>query len=523
MPTLEEAISTSRAEEVTPAGGVVVRAPPDRRRSPRGLLRWIERQSLFIVGVGAVGALSLQLVPDHLNQDGWLALVGGRYVAQHGIPHHDTLNVITHGAQWIDQQWLAQLALYGVQRVGGLALYGVVYVALGLAGLVMAITAGRRFGGTERHVVWVLPIAAFLYFAGSFQIRTQGFAYPVFVATLWLLADGARAPGRRRTYLVFPLLILWGNLHGSVTIGVALAMVYGLTLLVADLRSGAGSLPGRLRSVRLRSMAFLLVPALCLVATPYGLSIVSYYHQTILNPEFGKVVTEWQPVTTILVLAVPFFALACATVWLLGRSGSRTPLFDQLTLLLLAAAAIFTLRNITWFALAVTVLLPATISRVFSSGVLPARRPRLNLVLAGAGIALLLVSTIAVLVQPSSWFERGYDRRAAGIAAGLVLRHPDARVYADVHFSDWLLWHEPALSGRIAFDIRFELLTQHQLVALADVTQTPVSSSDDIVRPYSVLVLDPGNSSSTRILLDRGQTHVILRNNHVVVATRGLS
>jgi len=101
-----------------------------------------------------------------------------------------------------------------------------------------------------------------------------------------------------------------------------------------------------------------------------------------------------------------------------------------------------------------------------------------------------------------------------------VLRHPDARVYADVHFSDWLLWHEPALAGRIAFDIRFELLTQRQLVALADVTQTPVSSSDDIVRPYSVLVLDPGNSSSTRILLHREQTHVILRNSHVEVASR---
>ncbi len=84
------------------------------------------------------------------------------------------------------------------------------------------------------------------------SIRTQGFAYPLFVATLWLLASEVRSPvRRRRVYWVFPMLVLWGNLHGSVTLGAGLAVLYGLVLLIGNLRrSGfvASRTPARWRS-----------------------------------------------------------------------------------------------------------------------------------------------------------------------------------------------------------------------------------------------------------------------------------
>jgi hypothetical protein len=36
----------------------------------------------------------------------------------------------------------------------------------------------------------------------------------------------------------------------------------------------------------------------------------------------------------------------------------------------------------------------------------------------------------------------------------------------DVH-SDWLLWKEPQLEGRLAYDVRFELLEPGQLAKLS--------------------------------------------------------
>jgi hypothetical protein len=44
--------------------------------------------------------------------------VSGREVAQHGLPHHDSLTLWTLGARWIDQQWLGQLFYYGLARRG---------------------------------------------------------------------------------------------------------------------------------------------------------------------------------------------------------------------------------------------------------------------------------------------------------------------------------------------------------------------------------------------------------------------
>jgi hypothetical protein len=500
--------------------GIVAGVSPVAGRSRSDLRRvfhWLEAQALFVAAIGAVAAFSLARIPDHLNQDGWLALVGGRYVASHGIPQHDSLTVMAHGARWIDQQWLAQLLMYGLHQAGGLALYALVYVALAIAGLGMSIAAARAFGASERHVLWVFPLTGFLYFAGSFQIRTQGFAYPLFAATLWLLASEAHSkrPGRR-VYLVLPLLVLWGNLHGSVTMGAGLAVLYGLTLLVADVRkSGWREIMG---GVRRQTLVFLVAPILCLFITPYGTSIVAYYDETLLNPAFGKLVTEWQPVTSMAVIAVPFFALVLGTVWLLGRCGRRLPLFDHLALVALAVAGILAIRNITWFALGVAILVPPMLTALVPGSSKQRRRPAVNLALATAALTALVALVISVATEPASWFQRGYDHRAVTTVSAAVKQHPGALIFADVRFGDWLLWEDPALAGHLAYDTRFELLTARQLEAIAAVTATPAPGQRDTLRPYRLLVLDATSKPVKHLVLARRGTRILLDGRNVVVA-----
>jgi MFS family permease len=481
-------------------------------RRVRSAMSWLERQALFVAGLATVAGVILAKVPSHINQDGWLALLDGRYVAQHGIPHADTLAVLTHGARWIDQQWLAQLAIYGLHQLGGLPLYSIVYVALTVGSFGIAIVAARRLGGSEAHVIWVLPVA-FLYFAGSVEIRTQGFAYPLFVGTLWLLSSEIRVPGRRRVYWVFPLLILWANLHGSASLGAGLAALYGVSLLVEDLRSG------RPWHVRGRGLAFVIGAPLCLLVTPYGISGLTYYRETLLNPAFKTLVVEWQPVTAFAVLAIPFFVAAFATVWVLGYTRGRARLFEALTLLALIAAAVAAVRNITWFALALIMLLPSTLGTVVAARPAAPRRRRLNLAMVGASAILLLAALVTVATKPSSWFERGYDPRALAQVAAVVHRQPGVRIYAAGHFADWLVWHDPSLAGHIAYDSRLELLTGKQLRELADLTEIRAPGAHNILTGYGLLVLEtPGRTS--QLLLDQPGTHVIVRGHGVAVATR---
>ena len=117
-----------------------------------------ERESMLVVVVGAYTCGLLARLPDQLHQDGWLALVSGRFVAHAGLPSTDSLTAWTAGAKWVDQQWLAQLTFYRLFQLGGLRLVMLAHVALLAAALGLAIVAARWRGGSARSVALVASI-----------------------------------------------------------------------------------------------------------------------------------------------------------------------------------------------------------------------------------------------------------------------------------------------------------------------------------------------------------------------------
>jgi hypothetical protein len=365
----------------------------------------------------------------------------------------------------------------------------------------------------------MLPLGTFFYMVTAVTIRTQGFAYPLFVATLWLLAAEARRPTRLRWLATFPVLVIWANLHGSVTLGVGIAVIYGATVLASGYRAaGVRGLRGP------RGLAFVLGAPLALLATPYGLAIVHYYRVTLFNPGFGKLVTEWQPVTSYTILAIPLLALIFGTLWALGRSGRRTPAFDQLVLAVLALGAIDAVRNITWFGLAVMVLLPATITQLRPDAPQGLRRARVNVALALAAAGLAAIATVAVLARPTSWFDSAYPQRGVSTIERIVAARPRTKIFADVRFADWLVWEDPALAGHIAYDTSLENLTDAQLQSLSSLTADHGPGVPGTLAPYTVLVLYPNasNRATNRILLARRGVKLVLRTKKVIIATKPL-
>src|SRR3989442_11116904 len=111
-------------------------------------LAGIERESLLIVLVCLYTCgLVARLPSDQLRQDGWLALVGGRFVAHAGLPSTDSLTAWTAGAHWVDQQWLAQLILFHLSGIGGLRLLVLTHVALLAPSPALAGITTRGGGG----------------------------------------------------------------------------------------------------------------------------------------------------------------------------------------------------------------------------------------------------------------------------------------------------------------------------------------------------------------------------------------
>ena len=112
--------------------------------SRSGLQAWMEANALYIAAFAAVVVMSAAGIPAHLSQDGWLAMVAGRIIAEHGIPHHDFLTVMAYGVPWHDQQWLAQLIIYELYQLGGMALFTIFYVVLTGLSFAGAIAVGAQ-------------------------------------------------------------------------------------------------------------------------------------------------------------------------------------------------------------------------------------------------------------------------------------------------------------------------------------------------------------------------------------------
>ena len=478
---------------------------------------WCEARALFIVAVSAVLVLSLAGIPAHFAQDGWLALIGGRLIAEHGIPSHDYFTHMAYGVRWTDQQWLAQLVMYELERIGGMQLLTVAYVFITGGAFAAAIGTARRLKAQDLHVLAMLPLGAFFYLATAVSIRTQGFAYPLFIATLYLLATDTRSEQPlKRTYAVFPILIVWANLHGSVTMGVGLAVVYGVSHAFNQARRH-----GLRAAINRRSAIFVVGAPLTLFVTPYGTQMVHYYRVTLMNPEFSKLVVEWKPVTSMPVLAVPLALLIAGMLYTLIRTIRRTPVFDVLTLLMLAAGAVMAVRNVTWFGLATVALLPPAVSTLKRNRPAPLRRARINRAFALTMIVLTALMAVVTLGRPASWFTSGYSNSTVTSLKQLIAKDPSAKIFADVHYADWLIWEDPQLfSGRVAYDTSLELLNDSQLRQVALISGSQARTGvPGLLRPYAIWVLNPANKAANRSLLAQPGVRTVSKDKQAIIAT----
>jgi hypothetical protein len=509
-----------------------IEAPRVRARAPvvarlRSAAIGREYDLLLSITIAVAAGILLVLAPAAFDDDTWLALVAGRELWSTGLPHHELLTSISHGVNWVDDQWLSQSLMYALYRIGGLGLLAVVHAGLITSGVAGTVLGARRLGGSARTVMRLLPLGLWLVLFSQ-EVRTQAYVYPLFVATLYLLAEDSRRPSRR-VYWCVPLLVLWANLHGSATLGAGLVSLRGITIAWEQRHT-------LLKNPRAwtRPLTLTIAAPLCLLATPYGASAITYYHNTLLNPAFHRFVTEWQPVTSVPLFAVPFFALAAVAVWSFGRHAGRTTLWERCALLALTIGAITAVRNVSWFGLAWLMVLPVSVDAAFSSRAKRRQsRPLLNLSLVAIAFAALTVIVGTTLSRPVSTFERAYPRGVLRAVDAATQADRSLRVFADVRIADWLLWNQPRLRGRVAYDARFELLSAQQLRALVSFQAVTGVGWNRITRGYRLLVLnykevpasvkaveaEPGD----RVLYRHGGYEVILRSTSGAASTSQIS
>lgn len=452
----------------------------------------------FLVGLLALWAVAFAAIgAQTLVQDSWMTLVGGRDVAASWLPHVESLTAIPHGRAWVDQQWLAELGFYGAWKAGGIRLVLALQALTMEAVLVVGVVTARRLGASRRGVaagaMLLLVLAPW-----ALQLRAQTFALLLFALVFSLLALDSRAPSAR-VLLVLPLLVVWANVHGSVVLGAGVVVLRALTRVLG----------GRLsRPEALRTLALLAGAPLAVFASPYALDLPHYYALMLLHPPFAAFVVEWQP-TVLGPLTVAFFAVATVLAVLAGRHRGRLTRFEEVALLALAAASLTAERNIVWFALATLVSAPRLFTEVNDADT-PVRPRERHLNLGVAALALVAAAALAAAGPVGA--ARGPVRVGDAVAA-LAARDPSLRVFPNDAWGDWLLWTHPELAGRVAYDVRFELMTGREVRSLVLLRG---GLSGRLARGYRLFVVDRSREQKTRAwLLDVRHGRVVAHDGSV--------
>ena len=429
-------------------------AAPAWRRD--GALGWLLAAAGLILAGNAV-------VSSRLFADSYYDLYDGRYILAHGIPHRNVATVASHGAPWIDQQWLAHVIYYGAWAAGGYPAVAVLSAALVTAGFaVLGLLMLRRGVPPPRMFGWTL--LAFAVCLGNTVVRAQSFGYLFFALTLWLIVTDAELPRPRgRTWLAIPVLVAWANTHGSVLLGAGLLAAY----------SAGQAARWLLRGGRRRALGYLLLGGCGLAAvaaTPYGLATVGYYRLLIGNPVLARYVMEWAPPSPAYPLSWAFFAvlgLVTACVLLGWRRGARPDPVLALIALTLACAALTAIRNQAWFGIGGSLLAADSLARA-GAGQAAALRSGFRRAVAAALAGCAAASLLYLAVTPPALYQSGVPVRALDVAASIAARNPALRVIGDDWSGTAMLWLHPGMLGRVGFDIREELYDRAQLTAYFD-------------------------------------------------------
>lgn len=376
--------------------------PPDQEPAsePRRVPVWT---ALAVATSLAVLAASVIVGADTM----WLVALGDVVLRTGSVPVGLPFAVVDTTA-WPPVPALGGVLLALVDHLGPLGLPAV-ELAAAVALLSLLAVAARRLGATDGATAAAVFLVALGTFPALMVVRAQLLSLVPFAVLLLILRGESRRPSTRVWWLV-PLVAVWGNLHGTVLLGVA---VGGCYLLVGRLRRDPWTAAGVLASML---VALLLNPA--------GLRTPAYYYGVFTNETARQHILLWAP----LQLSAPFdLLLVVTTLLLLGLAlFSRRPVWEYVAAAGLLVSAASAARNGIW--LSMFAVAPAAAGLTALLGRRTRSRP------AGLLRAVALVCTVAMvclsaalLVQREPAFAADADdaRAIARLAAGRTVLAPE--------------------------------------------------------------------------------------------------
>ena len=410
------------------------------RRSKMITMHLTIRRVFFIFLFFSLFLMTLCPIAD---PDFWWHLRTGQLIVQtHAIPNIDPFSFTNSGKPWVAHEWLSELLIYGLYRLGS---YGLLIFAFSLV-----ITGAFLFAYLRSPQESRPYIAGFTLLLGAIATAPTWGARPqmlsLLITSLFLyLLDRYRKEDKLKYIIPLPwITLVWVNLHAEYFLGLAIVAIYiagGLIdLLKTKLQKKESPNAPTLKSI-LTLCAVLGVSILATFANPNGLHILLYPFQTLtsqamqqfiqewFSPDFHHL--EWQPLA--------WFILALIGAGMLAKK-PISPTKILLTLFF-GYAALRSMRHVPLFAIAAIPILAEQIDslvRVRSEVIPPSWLRKWIVPILLVCIVLVVGLRFVQVVQGQSKSEAGTFPKAA--VDWIAENQPEGNLFNSYNWGGYIIW-----------------------------------------------------------------------------------
>lgn len=340
-------------------------------------------------------------------------LATGRWIVEHrALPLTDPFALASEQREWIDGEWLYEVALYGAHSLVGLEGLSVVRGMLAALIFTLAFLHARREAETPLAL-----LASAVAFAGAMAVldlRPSGVA-----ALMVVLMLGAKPLWARVL-----IAVVWMNVHPSALLAPVIGALASPPAVAPASRAGAraGGTPA-VQPPWTAAVRFVILAA-ALLLNPFGWKgIVAPVELTMFVRSGGFVNAEWLPSSP---LRFPILYVCIALAVAAFATQTKRDWWRVALLAMFALLAMRHVRNQPLFFAAFPMLVPLPVS-------LPLLRPRVAYVASAAAILLIALTTDHRLGVPRERFP--VDAVAQLKASGLR-----GNIYNPDQFGGYLIW-----------------------------------------------------------------------------------
>lgn len=402
------------------------------------MLAWLETRRVFVM-VLALGLFAMA-ARGMTDPDAWWHLRTGELItASHSVPHSDPYSYTRLGQPWVAHEWLSDVVIYRLYRVGGWG--GLILAFAGITTATLLLLFLRCAG--RPYVAGTMTVWAAVASIPSWGVRPLMLS--LLLASIFLIILERSNTRPNGLWWIPPLMLLWVNLHGEYALGIALLALF---LVGGALDAALGVEPWAQTRPRLGKLTMVIALSVALVPlNPNGTRMYSYPFQTLHSRAMQHYIAEWASPNFHQVRFLPALLMMLATLAGLGLAPRRVRPRDMLLLLVMTAAALRSVRHLPIYVLVAAPIL-SRLAQSFVEGhgrawldltrtrALPGKAVVNTSVL--AVVAILAVARVSHVVRHQSESEAENFPRAA--VAFLAEQQPPGPILNHYNWGGYFIW-----------------------------------------------------------------------------------